>query len=137
MRRWAAGIKKQVGVTVRLSIICLIFTSFSAWGLSTPLFRHQLTSRTAVGAQKKWEFARTPKGYRLNGLVLPSDRVVRQGESLKVLQETQLTKTSACPAGTYTFRTDRPNSKEVVEQGCLGTVRFGQLRDVFEQLAKR
>jgi hypothetical protein len=122
---------------VRLSILSLVFISFSAWGISTPLFRHQLMSRTAVGAQKKWEFARTPKGYRLNGLVLSSERVIRQGESLKVLQETQPAKTSACPAGTYTFRTNRPNSKEVVERGCLGTVRFGQLRDVFEQLARR
>lgn len=122
---------------MRLSLISLVFISFSAWGLSTPLFRHQLTSRTAVGAQKKWEFARTPKGYRLNGLVLSSDRVVRHGESLKALQETEKTQTSACPAGTYTFRTTRPNTKEVLEQGCLGTARFGQLRDVFEDLAKR
>lgn len=121
---------------MRLSILFLSLVSFSAWGISSPIFRHELISQTAVGAKKKWEFARTAKGFRLNGLVLPPSYVAERAESLKVLQEKHASTAGACPAGTYTFRTTRPNQKRVVEQGCLGTARFGQLRDVFEQLAK-
>lgn len=123
---------------MRLSVIFFILVSFSAWGLSSPFFRHQLSSETNLGVKKNWELARTAGGYRLNGLVLAPERIVRHGEALKKLQETVSAKTTAaCPAGSYTFRTSKPGNPEVIERGCLGSERFGQLRDVFEELARR
>jgi len=106
------------------------------WAVSTPIFRHELISETAVGVKKRWDFARTPKGFQLNGLVLAPSYVAARSGDLKVLQEKHASTSGACPAGNYTFHTTRPGQKKVVEQGCLGSARFGQLRNVFEQLAK-
>lgn len=123
---------------MRHSVVLFAFITVSAWGMSSPFFRHQLSSETNLGVKKNWELARTAGGYRLNGLVLAPERIVRHSDTLKKLQDTVPAKTAtACPAGNYTFRTTRPGNPEVVERGCLGSERFGQLREVFEQLARR
>jgi len=91
---------------------------------------------TNIKYQKKFTLEGRDQKIILNGMVLPSEKIMLSKNKISFLVlNTELTNFSigGCPAGIYKLTVIR-NLKNHIEDGCIGTERFSKILTTFKAI---
>ena len=112
-------------------ILFYSFESFSFKGDFSVVFQY----KNKLNFSEKITLERSNKSIKLNGIILPSEKIIVHKSTISYLVLNKLKSTSrfGCAAGGYVYEIKK-EGKNSKEEGCLESDRFKKLMRLFKSI---